>query len=137
MTIFFQYMIRFFQNEKYLSNKVLNITQSSFLNISWNHFHYQIIKAMFTTQCVSHATCQVSDVRFLSGVMCHFIVFFFFSFFLLLSFYNKKIRYKKVVDLVCGGSVINGTTPSSLSVFSRPGQSQGLLYKHLCHWLSD
>ena len=24
-----------------------------------------------------------------------------------------------------------------LALISRPGQTQGLLYKHLCHWLID
>ena len=46
----------------------------------------------------------------------------------------------KVKELVGGGSAINGPTPSSSildttfsyhPVFTRPGQSQGLLEKHL------
>ena len=40
----------------------------------------------------------------------------------------------KAVDLFGGGSVINRAIPSVLmrTIFSRPGQSQGLLYKQHC-----
>ena len=29
------------------------------------------------------------------------------------------------------------TNPQEYKIISRPGRSQGLLYKHLCHWLSQ
>ena len=53
---------------------------------------------------MSHVMCQLSRVRcHVSGVTCnHFFLFFFSSFFI-----------DKVLELVGGGSVINGANPSS------------------------
>ena len=54
---------------------------------------------------MSRVTCHMSRVTcHMSRVMCHFL---FFIFFYLIFFPDK------VVELIGGGSVINGATPSS------------------------
>ena len=47
-----------------------------------------------------------------------------------------QVGVAKVVCVVVGED-INLTGPLSLGIFSRPGRSQGLLYKHLCHLITN
>ena len=58
-------------------------------------------ETMFTAPCVSHIRCQLSCVMCqVSGVPCH------------ICFCNKT-KNNNNVELLVGGSVINGATPSS------------------------
>ena len=61
---------------------------------------------------MSHVTCHVSHVTFFFIFFLYLFIFFFFLFYFFIFYFY--FFSDKVVELISGGSVINGATPSSL-----------------------
>ena len=124
----------------FVINSLINIfinslSQSSFVKISSEHLHSQIRRAR---QCPA---LMVAD-----GAFSHkYTMFKLFWRFKILKGIKIVLLVQELWHLlklwilpIAGAWAVDGLQSTGLPhLFSRPGRSQGLLYKHLCHSFAD